>query len=776
MPIHGSFWNCTGKQMIKEQFPPKDNQPAKLAATFKYNSAGDLLYASEEFLAYIGADSASGVNLFDMLFQPDEPRGLSFLPKGKTILHETEHCFINLAGTRLRARFIIRESQAGNPDCYEGCAIDITPFEKAIRNLVESRMKLQFALSTTKLCTWSLNLETNYFTASDNFFEMLGYKRDKFGLTFEKIGTIVHPDEKERLNEQFKSWLRGATSEFDVELRMKSSSGRWVWVNLRASIVDRGTDGKPKLIIGTNSDISERVSMLENLRQNEEKYRSLFNVSADAILLIDTDNIKIIDSNPAAGRIYGYTNEEFLRLCLQDISNEPDKTAASLKNRESFVPIRMHRKKDGTVFPVEIYYTRFMLNGKEISTTSIRDISERIENERRLRTAKEYYETLVAASPVSILTLSSEAEIDFASTKAEALFNCTSGVQLPGTSIYELLDEPSCRELSEKLEEIKRDNMIRQIDVSARAFNGRQLDLELNIAPLCSKIGNGVKFMIAATDINHRIRAEKQLKQSMKSIIEAEARKHEAIDLINNSARLASIGVITGSITHEVNQPLNAIRIGSQGVLNWNRSNGNVLPGVITSLLEGVFSASGRIEEIVRHIRTFWENGYNRSPRSVDLNEIVSNAVSLSAIRIKSLGIATEQVLLPAPCFIHADAVQLEMAISILISNAAHTFEGIENPRKTIKISVCDDEPDVSLFIESNGGPLPDVCGERLFDPFLASDMLFEGTGLSLAIVKTFTDNNSAVISAANKANAGTEFKIIFKKSKVGGHECLTSF
>jgi two-component system cell cycle sensor histidine kinase/response regulator CckA len=103
-----------------------------------------------------------------------------------------------------------------------------------------------------------------------------------------------------------------------------------------------------------------RLKVETELRESEDKYRELFELESDAIFLIRNDTGRIIEANSAATSLYGYTHRELLSLKNTDLSAEPEDTrrvtttTPVLKDTIIKIPLRFHRKKDGTVFPVEI--------------------------------------------------------------------------------------------------------------------------------------------------------------------------------------------------------------------------------------------------------------------------------------------------------------------------------------------------------------------------------------------------------------------------------------
>ncbi len=140
-------------------------------------------------------------------------------------------------------------------------------------------------------------------------------------------------------------------------------------------------------------------------RESEERYRRLFNTVTDAILVFDAETKRFIDVNEAALDLYGYTKEEFLGLTLLDITAEPEESRSSIRRTISEeitnIPIRFHRKKNGTVFPVEISVGSFKSGNRQILCGIIRDISERKRTTERIERLNRLNETLLSSGSLN---------------------------------------------------------------------------------------------------------------------------------------------------------------------------------------------------------------------------------------------------------------------------------------------------------------------------------------------------------------------------------------
>jgi PAS domain S-box-containing protein len=206
-----------------------------------------------------------------------------------------------------------------------------------------------------------------------------------FGQTEEELlGKRWHPaalTEDIPIIEERLATLSPANPVVTIENRVYSRSGEIRWMQF----VNRGFYGEDGRLIEIQSvgrDISERKRVEEALCDSEERYRRLFEVETDAIFLVDKETFCLLDANPAAQKMYGYSLDEFLRMQVEEISAEPEKTRQAVASNCLTTPYRLHRKKDGTVFPVEISGSYVKLKRREVYVAAMRDITMRDRMER----------------------------------------------------------------------------------------------------------------------------------------------------------------------------------------------------------------------------------------------------------------------------------------------------------------------------------------------------------------------------------------------------------
>jgi len=121
----------------------------------------------------------------------------------------------------------------------------------------------------------------------------------------------------------------------------------------------------------------------------------------DRDLKITIEMALYIDVNDAVSALYGYSREEFLKLKHTDITAEPEKSDKSIKQtisgEISSVPVRYHKRKDGTTFPVEISSGAFKSGNRQLVFGVVRDITERKQAEEALRESEEKYRSMMEA-------------------------------------------------------------------------------------------------------------------------------------------------------------------------------------------------------------------------------------------------------------------------------------------------------------------------------------------------------------------------------------------
>ncbi len=249
---------------------------------------------------------------------------------------------------------------------------------------------------------------------------------------------MVYEQDRMAVGEHTAKTLAGVKVE-PLEHRVVRKDGVIRWVS-NTPVVYFDNDGKVSSYDGLIRDITERKQAEEALRESEANYRLLFTAESDAIIVVDAETTQIVDANDAALAQYGYDRDEFLGLKATALSAEPEKSAAHIEEVAlgnyavgSLRPVqRVHKKKDGAVFPVEIASGGYALKDRKMVCAIIRDITEHKRMEEALRDSVDELETQLNAQTAELVRASERLEREMGERK-----RAQEGLRESETRLYE---------------------------------------------------------------------------------------------------------------------------------------------------------------------------------------------------------------------------------------------------------------------------------------------------------------------------------------------------
>jgi PAS domain S-box-containing protein len=253
----------------------------------------------------------------------------------------------------------------------------------------------------------------------------------------------------------------------------------------------------------------ERESLLEALRDSEERHRELFQSESDAILLIDQESDRVLEANPAAEAMYGYTSDELLSMAALDLSAEPEASRETIRSldvgQNAVVPSRLHRRKDGTAFPVEMTGRVFTLRGRPVRVAAIRDITAR----RRAEEVLGRFELLAANSRDIILFMDRDGRIIEVNEAAVRAYGYTRD-ELLELSIADLRVDRTKGQMAAQMAEADERGIL--FESLHRRKDGSAFPVE--VSSRGASIGGRRTLVSVVRDIGERKRAEQAVQKS----------------------------------------------------------------------------------------------------------------------------------------------------------------------------------------------------------------------------------------------------------------------
>jgi len=159
-------------------------------------------------------------------------------------------------------------------------------------------------------------------------------------------------------------------------------------------------NGNQRLFVAIARDIRKRKEAEIQLVESQEKYNRFMDAESNAVLIIDGNTKRIMECNPAAPRLYGYEPQEFLNVNFKDLIADADPSGNSLSPASGLGSIQKashlyQKRKDGTLFPVNVTTNSFRLRDIDYELKIISNSSEHMEIEKQLKETRDEFERYV---------------------------------------------------------------------------------------------------------------------------------------------------------------------------------------------------------------------------------------------------------------------------------------------------------------------------------------------------------------------------------------------
>ena len=234
------------------------------------------------------------------------------------------------------------------------------------------------------------------------------------------------------------------------------------------------------------------------------------------------------------------------------------------------------------------------------------------------------------------------------------------------------------------------------------------------------------------------------------------------------AAKLATLGEMATSVAHELNQPLNVIRMAAGNVLR-KLEKGNADPTYLNDKLERIASQTERAAAIIDHMRMFGRKA-DEKPIKLDPREAIRGALNLMGeqLRLAEIEVVTNLSGACRPVLGHQ--LLMEQVVLNLLTNARDAIQAkARDGEKKIDIAVDGaDDGAVKIMVQDTGGGISKKIIGRIFEPFYTTKEMGKGTGLGLSVSYGIIRDMGGTIEAEN-ADGGARFTITLPIAKTGG-------
>ena len=501
----------------------------------------------------------------------------------------------------------------------------------------------------------------------------------------------------------------------------------------------------------------DRKQAEDELRASEERWRGLFESVPIGVALLTPDG-RYLTVNQAFQKMLGYSEAELRGRSPIELTHEDDRAVTeafratrTAGDARTVRREKRYRRKDGSVIWVDV--SSFLLpvaQGSALDARFAVDISERKQAEENLRQSEAF---LIQAQQIS-QTGSWYWNVKTREVRWSAehfrLFGHDPATTQPSYAVFVAPIHPEDRP------------SVEQTIATAVAEKG-QFQLEYRIVlpdatvkhllsighPGMTEAGD-LEYAGTVMDITERKRAEAEARQS-------ERRYRELQMELARANRIATMGQLSASITHEINQPIAAVITNANAGLRWLGAR-RLNRGEVRQALNRIVRDGNRAGEVIDRVRALVRKAPPRR-ECLDINEAVREVIALTQVEVQRNGVSLQTQLAHGLPLVTADRVQLQQVMTNLIVNAVEAIRGIsDRPRELAIISGEGGADDVFIEVQDTGPGLDPANLDRLFQSFYTTKP--DGMGMGLAISRSIVEAHGGRLSAAPNQPHGAVFRV----------------
>ncbi|MGW8300703.1 MAG: PAS domain S-box protein [Desulfobacterales bacterium] len=566
---------------------------------------------------------------------------------------------------------------------------------------------------------------------------------------------------RDRLSFKYGRRVTGLNIFYEYVSQKRLAPSEWTYVKkdstqfpVRMTInVLRDPDGDISGLLFIAMDIAEIKRSEKALKESERKYRLLVRNLPNCVYKGYLDGaIDFFDNK--IEQITGYSKEEFLSrkknwfslVHEDDLADTQERFKQALRTDSSYIrEYRVKAKNGDTIWIQDGGQIIYGENGEvEFITGAFLDITERKLAEKALHESEEKYRSLFNSGPVPIFVLERETlEILDANPMAEDTYGYSNG-ELSGMlfsalgpvddiyesiSAFDKMDWPRACVVSTRVRHYQKGNTPFYVRVTA--------------CPTRYKDRNAI--ILATTDITEMLEKEAQLLQASK---------------------MTTLGEMSAGIAHELNQPLNAINMGSEYLKMMIENRKKIPEENLIEVSDRITQQVDRATEIINRLREFGHKSeFAKEKVSINKSVRVAYGIINQQFRLQNIGVTLhlEKNLPP----ILARNTRIEQVIFNLLTNALDAVTQrekthLKGAKPAIRICSFLENDRVTLTVSDNGMGIPQAVLEKVFEPFFTTKEVGSGMGLGLSITYGIVKDYNGEIEIQSKEGQGTTVKMAF--------------
>ncbi|HEY0335985.1 MAG TPA: PAS domain S-box protein [Burkholderiales bacterium] len=597
---------------------------------------------------------------------------------------------------------------------------------------------------------------------------------------------LLHPDDVLRVRENFELLRQLADGQINlIEYRIRHRDSTSRWLVSRNMAFARDDAGNVCQVVSATIDITERKEAELALRRSEERLRLLIESAEDyAIVTLDMQG-RLSSWSRGAERLFGYTEHEVIGQCEEILFSPEDRgrgvsseAMRQAQNHGRAADERYYVRKNGTRFfgsgvmtvlqdgtrgyaritrdlterqraaeallhANERLEARVVERTRQLSAVNaelLKQINDRLQMEGKLRRSEAYLAEGQRLSHVGSGSWNVITGEVFWSDETCRIYGFEPGTVTPSGELFfrTVVHPEDRRNLEEAFDRVVRDRSGYELEFRIVRPDGTVRHIHSVGHPLLNEAGDLSEVIGTVMDMSERIRANGNLAKTQAALAHV--------------TRVVTLGELTASIAHEVNQPLGAVVTSAQACARWlamepaNLSEAN-------DAMQRIVRDAHRASSVISRIRAFVKR--TEQPRTLfNVNDVINEALSLVQVEASMQGVSFHVEAGAGLPHVLADRVELQQVILNLVVNGIEAMTSIRRQPKVLALATaCYGSDAILVSVRDSGAGLEPHTRDGIFDAFFTTKP--DGMGMGLAISRSIVEAHGGRIWATPNGGPG---------------------
>jgi PAS domain S-box-containing protein len=532
----------------------------------------------------------------------------------------------------------------------------------------------------------------------------------------------IHPDDLSGITQAFTQAIASGEP-YDLEVRFRRFDGAYRWFQIRGLPL-RDASGAILRWHVLNNDIDERKRMEDVLRHSEARLRAIVETTPECVHVIAGDGT-LLSVNAAGAAMAGRSSVALmLGRNFYDLVTPEDRERYRAFNesvcagQKGFLEFHIFRL-DGECRHLETHAAPLRNDDGTVAQLGVaRDITARKQAEARLRESERNLRQLTETIPEMLWSATPEGAVDYCNARMRD-YTGFDAEQVMVDGWTKLLHPDDVDQAVQEWSSCIRTGAAYRVEV--RTFHAADRTYRwcmTNARPLLDEHGRILKWYGTVVDMHDWRQAQEELRHTQEKLA--------------HMMRVITMGELTASIAHEVNQPLSGIMTNAGTCLRMLAADPPDVDGACETARRTIRDAN-RASEVIVRLRALF-TGKELTTESMDLNEATREVIALSLSELQRHRVMLRPDLADDLPLVTANRVQLQQVILNLLRNASDAMAGVDDGPRQLLIRTERDEGDrVRLTVQDVGIGLEPHVVDKLFQAFYTTKSSGMGIGLSVS-------------------------------------------